>query len=333
MPDLASPAPVTRPGSRPAWPGYLLVLTGAACFVVNAGVSKVVLTAGVEPAQLTALRCTGTALGLLLLLVATGRTRGPGWWPTRRELPLLLGYGLVGVALLQWTYFVAIDRLPVGIALLLEYTAPVLIALWARTVGREPVRPTVWLALALSLVGLAMVARVWDSGYLDALGVVAALAAAVCFATYFLLGERGVRDHDPLALSFWGFAVAAVFWSLVRPPWESFSGGIASTSAPLLGALSGLPEVPVWILVLWVVLLGTLVPFAAGTAALQYLPATVVSVVAMTEPVGVTLLGWAWFGEALRPVQVVGAGVVLTAVVLGQLARRAPREALPVPPA
>ena len=177
MPDSALHAAPARPGVHPAWPGYVLVLTGATCFIVNAGVSKVVLTAGVEPAQLTALRCTGTALGLLLLLVATGRTRRPGWWPRPQELPLLLGYGLVGVALLQWTYFVAIDRLPVGIALLLEYTAPVLIALWARTVGREPVRPTVWVALALSLVGLAMVARVWDGGYLDTLGVVAALAA------------------------------------------------------------------------------------------------------------------------------------------------------------
>ena len=333
MPESALPAAPARPGVGPAWPGYVLVLTGATCFIVNAGVSKVVLTAGVEPAQLTALRCTGTALGLLLLLVATGRTRRPGWWPRPQELPLLLGYGLVGVALLQWTYFVAIDRLPVGIALLLEYTAPVLIALWARTVGREPVRPTVWVDVALSLVGLAMVARVCDGRYLDALGVVAALAAAVCFAAYFLLGERAVRDRDPLTLSFWGFAVAAVFWSLLRPPWTTVDAGILGASAPLLGALSELPEVPVWTLVLWVVLLGTLVPFAAETAALRYLPATVVGVVAMTEPVGVTLLGWAWFEELLRPVQVVGAVVVVTAVVLGQLARRSPRPAPPVPAA
>ena len=279
---LASVRPVpdpATPGSRRAWSGYLLVLTGATCFVGNAGVSKVVLTAGVEPARLTALRCTGTALGLLLLLLATGRVRRPGWWPRRRELPLLLGYGLVGVALLQWTYFVAIDRLPVGIALLLEYTAPVLIALWARTVGREAVRPTVWVALAQSLAGLAMVARVWDGSYLDPLGVAAGLAAAVCFAAYFLVGERAVRGRDPLSLSFWGFAVAAVFWSLVRPPWQFLDAVVAGGSAPLLGALSPLTA-PMW-----------------------------------------ALLCWAWFGEALRPEQVVGAVVVLVAVVLGQIAR------------
>ena len=109
----------------------------ALLFAVNASVSKVLLEAGVEPARLTAVRCTGTALGLglVLLVVAPGRLR-----VSARELPALVVLGLAGAAMVQWLYFVAIDRLPVGIALLLEFTAPVLVALYTRVVRREDVR-------------------------------------------------------------------------------------------------------------------------------------------------------------------------------------------------
>ena len=79
---------------------------------------------------------------------------------------------------MQWLYFVAIERLPIGIGLLLEFTAPVLVALWARLVWHEPVRRRVWAALALALAGLCLVAEVWEDVRLDAIGVVAGLVAA-----------------------------------------------------------------------------------------------------------------------------------------------------------
>jgi drug/metabolite transporter (DMT)-like permease len=176
-------ATATRPAEHQAHPGRGLaqVTIAAVLFGLNASVSKVVLEAGVPPRQLAALRCTGVAIGLLVLVgpVARHRLRVP--W---RSLPQLAVLGVVGAALIQWLYFVAIDRVPVGIAILLEFTGPVLVAVFARVVLREAVRPAVWLALALSLGGLALVARVWQDTRLDVVGVAAGVAAAVCLATF-----------------------------------------------------------------------------------------------------------------------------------------------------
>jgi drug/metabolite transporter (DMT)-like permease len=304
------------PRARRTRRGYALVLTGGLLFVVNAGVSKVALTAGVDAATLTALRAVGAAavLGAALAVLRPRALR-----LSRREVPLLLAYGVGGVAMVQFLYFVAIDRLPVGVALLLEYTAPVWIALFARLVLREQVRRTVWAALGLSLAGLALVAQVWDSGALDLVGVLAGLGAGLAFATYFLAGEAAVARRDAISLSFWGFTFAAVFWSAVRPWWHGLDGMVGGDTS-MLGALGEL-TVPVWALVLWIVVLGTVVPFAVETAALRYIPATTVGMVAMVEPVGAAVLAWLWFGEVLTPVQLAGGLVVLTGIVLAQTAR------------
>src|SRR5687768_4577373 len=152
--------------------------------------------------RLTELRCAGAVvgLGLVLLVVSPGRLR-----ISLREVPLLAAYGMAGVALTQCFYFLAITRMPVSIALLFEYTAPLMVALWVRFVVHQPVRNRVWAALALSLIGLALVAEVWSGGSLDGAGVAAALAAAVALAAYYLLGEHGTSRRDPLSTTFWAF--------------------------------------------------------------------------------------------------------------------------------
>jgi drug/metabolite transporter (DMT)-like permease len=283
----------------------------------------VVLRAGVDPSTLTTLRITG-AVAVLALWALAGQ-RSAFRLPRGRDLAVVLALGTVGVAALQWTYFVAVDRLPVGVALLLEYTAPVLVALWARFVRQEPVRDRMWVAIGLSLTGLAVVARVWDGLTLDAVGVAAGLGAAVCFAAYFLLGESGVSELAPLRVILWAFAVAALLMNLLAP----VTGLQGDGNTSLLGALGDL-SAPVWALLVWIVVLGTVAPFALELYALRHLAATVVVVVAMLEPVGAVVLGWAWFGETLSDVQVLGCAAVLAGIVLAQTARRS-TAAEPVP--
>jgi len=306
--------------------GYALVVTAAMLFIVNAGVSRVTIRAGVEPATLTTLRVTGSIL-VFGLWAALGR-RGALTPPRGRELVLVIALGLVGVALLQWTYFVAIDRLPLGIALLLEYTAPVLVALWARFVRREPVRQRVWLALALSMAGLVLVSQAWQGMVLDRLGVLAGAGAAVSFAAYFLLGEHGVSTEDPLRVILWSFLVAAVTLNVVAPI-TGLDRDVPGATTSLLGTMDSL-SAPVWVLLLWVALLGTSVPFLLELYALQQLRATAVIVVMMLEPVGATVLGWAWFRESLTGVQILGASAVVAGILLAQTARRAARAPVPV---
>ncbi|MGH3424357.1 MAG: EamA family transporter [Nocardioidaceae bacterium] len=300
--------------------GYALVVSGAALFIVNAGVSRVAMRAGVEPGVLTTARVTGAAA----LFVGWAALVRPSVLrpPTGRTLLNLVILGVIGVAGVQWTYNVAIDRVPVGIALLLEYLAPVLVVLWARFVQRKRVRDRMWLAVAASLVGLAIISRAWQGLTFDGVGVLAGLGAAICLAVYFLMGEHGVGSQDPLRVVLWSFVLAAVAMNCVHPIWGLEVG---SESTSLLGALDGL-SAPVWLLLGWIVVLGTLLPFFLELNALSHLPATVVTVVATLEPVGAAALGWAWFGESLTVVQVLGGVLVLTGIGLAQTARTQPAE-------
>jgi drug/metabolite transporter (DMT)-like permease len=297
--------------------GYVLVCLGALLFVVNAGVSRVILRGGLAASELTSLRVTGTAVCLAAIALASNRSALRP--PTGRQLLLVTALGLTGVALLHWTYFVAIDRLTVGMALLLEYTAPVLVALWARFVQHEQVRRRLWFALVLSVAGLAVVAQVWQGFVLDPVGVAAGFGASLSFAAYFLIGEHGVSRHEPLTVMLWAFVVAAIAFNLVSP--VTAVDATLTDSVSLLGALSEW-SAPLLALLAWVVVMGTVMPFGLELLALQHLRATTVTTVAMLEPVGAAMLGWVWFGESLSPVQCLGGIAVVTGIFLAASARR-----------
>ena len=297
--------------------GYALVTAAAMLFAVNGTVSKLVLTQTELPSlRLTELRATGAFLCLAAFIVLTdpGRLR-----VARDEVGLLVFYGVVGFALVQWLYFVAIERLPIGIGLLLEFTAPVLVALWARLVWHEPVRRRVWAALALALAGLCLVTQVWEDARLDTLGLVAAVVAAGSLATYFLAGEHATGRRDALSLTCLSLGVAALFWAVVQP-WWSFPFSELGGTVSLEGGLEA-TGAPVWLLCLWIVVPGTVFPFVLSLSALHHLPATRVSIVAMLEVVLGSLVAWVWLGEALTAVQLLGGGVVLVGIVLAQTSR------------
>jgi len=309
------PTTAGTPAPARARLGLAQVTAAAVLFGANASIAKVALEAGIGPRELAALRCTGVAVGLAAVAgpVARSRLRLP-----LRHVPQVAVLGVVGAAMIQWLYFVAIDRVPVGIAILVEFTGPVLVALWVRLVQREQVRAVMWASLALSLAGLALVAEVWRDADLDPVGVGAALGAAVCLATFLLVGRRTGGALDPLAVNVWMFAFAAAFWSVVEPVW-AIDREPLGRSTSLLGALDG-AEAPVWAVVVAVVVLGTLAPYALDLAALRHLSPATVGAVGMLEPVVAAGVAWAWLGQSLAPVQLVGGAVVLAGVALAQLA-------------
>ena len=304
--------------------GYFLVVTAALLFALNGTVSKIMLIGGVPAQDLTELRSTGAFVGLLVIVAVTapGTLRVP-----RRELPLIAAYGIFGVAATQWLYFVAIKRLPVGIALLLEFTAPLLVVLWARFVNHEPVRRRVWLALALSLCGLAVVAQVWGGLVLDAVGLAAGVGAAFALAVYFVLGEHMVAGRDPVSLTCLAFGFAAVFWAFARP-WWTFPFTLMRQRVSLLGNLHD-RAVPLWSLAIALVVLGTIVPFTLSIASLRHLRARQVGLVGMVEPVAATVIAYVWLGEALGAAQIVGGATVIFGVILAETARAEPAPVAP----
>jgi drug/metabolite transporter (DMT)-like permease len=228
-------------------------------------------------------------------------------------------FGCVGVAFVQLTYFLAIHRLAIAIALLIQYLGPLLVAIYARTFGHEHVRRRVWAALGLSLAGLTLMVELWNGVSLDGLGILFAFLGALAYATYLLLAEREVAARDTISLMAWGFFFSTLFWSVVQPWWSFPERSIART-VTLQGSLSGV-QAPVWALVLWIVVLGTIVPFSLVVGALRHVSAIRVGVTAMLEPVVATIVAWAWLRESLSAAQLIGAAVVLAAISLAQTAR------------
>jgi drug/metabolite transporter (DMT)-like permease len=308
---------LTQSRRRP-WLGYAMVLTAATLFAVNGVVAKVILASGISSLRLTEVRITGAAIGLVFALAIV---RPELLRVTRDELPFLALFGVCGLAFVQWLYFLAIHRLEIGIALLIQYLAPLLVALWVRFVVHKPVRRTLWLALGLALFGLSLVVQIWrgSGAGLDGLGVLAALGGAVAFAAYILLAEHGVKRRDAVSLTAYGFVFGALFFAVIQP-WWTFPSGHVSEDVSLLGNLAG-SHLPVWALMLWIIVLGAIVPFVLFVGSLHHIPATRASIVSMFEPVVASAVAWAWLGESLDPVQVVGGAIVLCGIVLAQTAR------------
>ena len=245
--------------------GYAMALAAAALFGVNGSVVKVALGEDMSAYRLAELRClfSFAIFVLIVAVVRPDRLRVGG-----RELLYLAIFGACAVVLTQLLYVLALRRLKIGVALVLIFLGPLLVALWARFVGKKRHGPRFWVALGLSLVGLVLVVRVWDRFSLDGLGVAFALCGAAAYALYVLYAEHAVGRRDPISLLCFGFFFACLLWTVVQP-WWSLPWHVLDADVSLQGNLAG-ANVPEWALVAWIVLLGTVVsvhPRRRGLAA------------------------------------------------------------------
>jgi drug/metabolite transporter (DMT)-like permease len=295
--------------------GYVYALVASLLFGLNGSTTKVIVEAGLTPAQLTFARVTMIAMLAGIALLLTNRS---AFKVERRQLAALAVLGVAGVALVQWFYAVAISLLPVGIALMLEYSGVLLVALAARFIFKERVKARIWVAIGAVLIGMAVVAQVWASP-LSALGVAAGLLAAVCIAVYFLVGERQVAAASPLAVSFWSMLFASAFW-LIFSGWWLIDPALLSAPATLGGNLDSV-AVPLWGVVLWNGVVGSFLPYLLSYLALARLSATAAGIVSASEVLFAFGFAFLWLGETLDGVQLVGVLLVLAGIVVAQTAR------------
>jgi drug/metabolite transporter (DMT)-like permease len=315
--------PVTRSAPNHAGRGTVLVLFASLCFGTSGPLAKPAMDAGMSPQQVASVRI---GLAALVLLVVVGLWRPRLLRVRRSDWRLLAAYGLSGVAGVQLLYFAAVSRIPIGIAMLLEFTAPILVALWVRFVRRTVLPARMWAGTLLAMIGLAMVAQVWEGLRLDVVGLLAGCGAALCAAAYFLVGEHAVSTREPLGLVTWGMVIGAVAIFVLAPPW-SLPFGLLGAGADLGGW-----RVPVWTLLVACAVVSTALAYLLSISALRDLPANVVSVLALCEPVVATALAWLLLGQALTAAQLAGAAVLLAGATLVQLAARAPVVADLPPP-
>ena len=242
--------------------GYFYALLAAVLFGANGSVSKVVIESGFTAIQLTQMRVLGAAVisGVILLVLDRKSFRVP-----MRQWPVIAILGIVGVGMLQATYAFAIALLPVGIALLLEYLAVLIVALVAFFFFKEKVHQRLWIAITCVLVGLVVVAEIWAST-LNPVGMLWGLGAAICLATYFLVGEKQLQTISPLALSFWTMTVASIFWAPFSG-WWNFTPDTFTALVPLSSSAES-ASLPIWVFIVWNMTLGSFAPFLLSLSAI-----------------------------------------------------------------
>lgn len=296
--------------------GVTLVLLASLFFGVCGPFGKVVIQAGLTPIQVTWLRICG--VGLLALAVAAVplvRTLRSG---TRLPWGALALFGLTAIAAVQAFYFIAVERLPVGIALLLEFMGPIVVVAWVRFVRRTILPRSAVIGVLLSLVGLCIVVEVWSGLRLDAVGLIAGSAAAACQATYFLSGEKLTARVDVRVLLAVGFAAGAVALAPLAAPW-ALDWAVLSSEVTLGGVdTTGLVSVVALVVC-------TAVAYGLGLSGLRFVSAPVAGAIGYAEVVVASLAAWALLGEALTIPQVVGGLVVIAGVFTAQRAVAAKR--------
>lgn len=292
--------------------GLGVALLSAACFGASGPFGKALIGAGLDPVQAVWLRVTGAAVVLVpIVLLFRGRR---GLQVVGRRWPWFLLYGLTGVAGCQAFYFVAAERLPVGVAILLEFTGPVLVVGWVRLVRRVSVPRSAAVGVVTALVGLACVVQVWSGLRLDAVGLLAGLGAAACQAAFFLLVERLSEDADPVVTTAVGTVVAAVVLGGLATPW-SLPWDVLTASVPM-----GTHHLPGWVLVAWIVVVSTVLAYLAGVTAVRRLSAPVAGGVAYVEAVAAAVIAWVALGEKLSAAQITGGVIVLVGAFVAQRA-------------
>jgi drug/metabolite transporter (DMT)-like permease len=317
--NRAPELPTQRPGFQAS--GLGIALFSSAVFGLSGSFAKSLLETGWSPGAAVTARLTGAAL--ILALPAVWALRGR--WHQLRDNWLTIGlFGLIGVAACQLFYFNAVARLSVGVALLLEYLAPVIIVLWLWAASRR--RPRVLTAggTLLSLAGLVLVLDLTGAVEVDLVGVLWGMAAAVCLAIYFFITARENDTLPPIVLASGGLMVGAAVM------WLAAATGLLPMAFSTMDTTLGPWTTPWWVPLAGLVVLATVLAYVSGVMAARALGSKVASFVSLTEVLFAVVWAWLLLGELPGAIQLLGGILIVGGVILVRLDElRAPAATAP----
>ena len=287
-------------------------------FALGGVAAKVLREADMDAFRLTQIRSTGAGLILLAFAIMKGKDQLRA---RKEEIKDLILFGIIGVAAVTSFYFFAIKYLFVSVALIIEFTASIWIALYLKFVKKKHISPIMWLGIACAFFGLVLVSQIWSGSTLHPLGVAVAFADAFALSYYFITAERLTQTRTSLSLMTWGIGVAAIFWAIILP-WWTFPFEYLTDSYSLSGNLSEY-NAPGWALLLWIVIIGTVIPYLLTVTGIRELSAGTSSVIGMIEPIFAGVIAWIILNEALSGVQLIGCAVVLLGIYLADKAKAA----------
>jgi drug/metabolite transporter, DME family len=289
---------VADPPSRLALGAILII--GAASLWGSLGIfGRLAFAHGIPPLEVASVRAFLAFVAILpIALLRPGGIRKSR--PLPGDLPLIIGYGAVGIAFFYWVYLGAIDRLPVAVAAALLYTAPAFVVAIAWTMRWEPVRIRRLLPLAMVLTGAFLVTGAFRAlADVQWLGVAAGLASGAAYAIFTVLGKRIRYRYDVITTLLFAFGVGAAILAIAAPPWTTLLNHPQALGILLLMGL-----------------FPTLLAVLLFYAGIRYMDASTASMLATIEPVVAALLALAWLGEGIHLSTVAGTGLILAAALL-----------------
>ena len=278
--------------------GTGLILMAALCWALSGTAAKHLFQMGITPSVLTQMRAT-LAGGLMALWIAFKK---PSLFRIRqKDLLSFALLGFFGMAMLQYTYLFAISRIHVAVAILIQYMAPAFIFVWSLFFGRK--KPSLYALVAIlgTVLGCYFVSGASEvplSG-LDLIGIAGGFGAALTFAYYSLSAEGLMRRYDPRTVTVYAFLFSSVSWNLLESPLA-------------FAALFTTPSFSFW--GLFVVLVGTLLPFSLYLYGISRVSSVNASITATTEPIFAAAISWVFLGESLSGWQMAGAALVLASI-------------------
>lgn len=276
-----------------------------------ASAAKFLFNSGITPFQLVQLRITISAFFLFLWLLM----RSPHMLKiSLKDLLSFIILGALGMATLQFAYLFTISKINVAAAILLQYLAPIFIALYAMIFsGEKPGRTTIT-AMFLSTFGcyLAVGAYNPETYAMNLVGIIGGICTALSYAWFALQGEHLMRKYNPWTVLFFALFFASFPWNMIHPPMEAF----AHLYSPIK-----------WALILGISILGTILPYGLFYEGIKIIRSTRASITATLEPIIAGIISFIFLGEILEPLQLLGGAVVIAAVIVLQSKKRSTNNA------
>jgi drug/metabolite transporter (DMT)-like permease len=285
--------------------GYLCSMLAAILWASSGAAGKALFETGITPFELVQIRLTLSTVLMALFFGIFSR----GLFRIRlKDIAYFLLIGGVAMAMVQSTYFYAISKIQVAAATLIQYLSPILVAIYSVCFWKEGLTPAKLIALVLSLGGCYLVAGGYDLQLfqMNLLGIVGGLGAAVSGAGYTLLGEQGMHRYKPSTILFYAMAFGALTWHIIYQPFHYLEAGFS---------------IDQWKLILYIVVMGTIIPFGLYFVGINYIRSTRAIITATLEPISAGFIAFFFLGEVLEPFQIIGGMVVLGAIVLLQTQR------------
>lgn len=281
--------------------GYLFVMLAALLWAISGTVSKFIFASGISPVELVQLRAAGATFFLAMALGVGNRSL---LRIARKDAGYFFTVGIL-LAVTQYTYLFAISKTLVAVAILLQYQAPVVVALYAFLVLRERIARLTIAAIVCSLLGCYLAVGGYSLHILSMskAGIISGLCSAVTFALYTVRSDCGMDRYSPWTILFYAFAVAAIIWNVVYPPFHAVGRSFTWQT---------------WWWVFFIAVFGTILPFGFYSLGIKGIRPQHASVTATLEPIAAGAMSFIFLGEILETWQIVGAVLVITAIIILQ---------------